>query len=514
MQGLKDLGNTLWERVCGYKEASDVVPGPFAKCLQQNSPGRLRPEILLQSLKIIAFMSPSPYPLPHTDAVGTLQAIREGRIQPLDVARHCLERARLADVAPAFVSLDEAGLLASAGQPGLASQRLGGLPVSIKDLFDVQGQVTAAGSVVRAQEPPARQDAHAVARLREAGAGFIGRSHMVEFAFSGVGINPHTVTPRAWDARSGGVVGPEPRVPGGSSSGAAVSVAAGAALAGLGTDTGGSIRIPAAFNGLVGFKPTARRVPTGGCFPLSPSLDSVGALTLSVRDAVLLHEVLSARRVEPLPRDVSEWRLAVPVNAMLDGMDPLARAAFDSALERLEQAGAKLSRMAFPGLDELPRLMATGGLAPAESHAIHHVQLARRLADFDPRVAQRMLRGADMRATDYIQLQWQRQAWIDAMMQDMGPWDALLSPTTPIMAPTLSSVAPGAERDAEFFRVNTLLLRNTSAVNFLDGCALSLPCHLEGQAPFGLMVWHGPMMDDRVLAVSAALEAFLARPLS
>ena len=204
---------------------------------------------------------------------------------------------------------------------------LAGLAASVKDLFDIAGQTTAAGSTVLADAPPAAHDSVAVARLRKAGASIIGRTNMVEFAFSGVGVNPHFGTPAAWDARFGALPG-APRVPGGSSSGAGVSVATGAAFIGLGSDTGGSIRIPAALNGVVGFKSTARLVPTTGALPLSTTLDTACAITRTVRDAIVVHEVLAARRVTRSQAPLSQYRLAVPSTVFLDGLDATVTGAF------------------------------------------------------------------------------------------------------------------------------------------------------------------------------------------
>lgn len=401
------------------------------------------------------------------------------------------------------------GLTPSAMPPHPSATRpLTGLAVSIKDLFDVAGQVTAAGSEVLADATPATRDAPSVARLRAAGGALIGRTHMVEFAFSGVGTNPHCPTPSAWDARFGALPGPA-RVPGGSSSGAAVSVATGAAFVGLGSDTGGSIRIPAALNGLVGFKSTARLVPTAGTIPLSTTLDTVGAITRSVRDARLVHEILAARTVTRSPAPLPLWRLAVPRTYFLEGMEAPVALAFERTLDLLRQHGAQIDEIDLPLLSELVPLQAQGNLSMAESYGWHRELLAAKGALYDPRVRQRIEMGARMDVADYLQLLRKRQDWIARMEAAIAPYDALLSPTVPILAPTIDAVAPGEERDAAFFQANALLLRNPSAVNFLDGCALSLPCHQRGELPVGLMVWHGALRDDTVLAVSELVEKTL-----
>ena len=382
--------------------------------------------------------------------------------------------------------------------------RLAGLAFTAKDLFDIEGQPNPAGSVVLSHAPAAKADAVAVARLRAAGGVLTGRTNMTEFAFSGVGVNPHHGTPaNASDAAT-------PRIPGGSSSGAAVSVATGAAFIGLGSDTGGSIRIPAALNGIVGFKSTARLVPTEGALPLSTTLDTVCAMTRSVRDAITAHEVLAARRVTAGAASLGAYRLAVVKNVFFDDMEPAVARAFEDALRTLRDGGARIEEIQLPELAELQAINATGGFSAAESYAWHRLLLERSGAGYDPRVAQRILRGATMKAHEYIDLVHARQAWIARVEAALSPFDAVLSPTVPITAPAIASVAPGAERDDEFFRINALLLRNPSIVNMLDGCAISLPCHATGELPVGLMLWHAALRDDAVLAV--ALQAEQALP--
>jgi amidase/aspartyl-tRNA(Asn)/glutamyl-tRNA(Gln) amidotransferase subunit A len=380
---------------------------------------------------------------------------------------------------------------------------LAGLAVSVKDLFDVQGEVTTAGSTVLANNAPAAVDCPAVARLRSAGAALIARTNMSEFAFSGVGINPHFGTPAnpataALDAQA--------RIPGGSTSGGAVSVATGAAWAALGSDTGGSIRIPAALQGLVGFKNTARLTPTEGAIPLSTTLDTACAITRSVRDAVLLHEVLADRRVTLSGRPLASLRLAVPTHWMLDELDATVGGAFERSLATLRAAGARIEEIALAPLADIARINATGGFSPAEAWAWHRTLLAEHEAEYDPRVALRIRRGASMSAADYIDLLQARKRWIAEMAAAMHGFDAMLSPTVPCVAPP---IAPLLADDAAFFSTNALLLRNPAVVNLLDGCALSLPCHAPDEMPAGLMVWSSAMQDDTVLDVSLAVEATL-----
>jgi len=448
-----------------------------------------------------------------TDLIATRQAILEGKIHPQAVAEDCLAIAQGVSCQNTFIQITPAALQQTSGQAQVQSLPLAGLAVSVKDLFDVQGQVTAAGSQVLQDQPAAQLDATAVARLRSAGAGLIGRTNMVEFAFSGVGVNPHHGTPAAWDALTDRPAGDphEPRVPGGSSSGAAVSVATGAAFIGLGSDTGGSIRIPAALNGIVGFKNTARLVPTQGALPLSTTLDTVCAMTRTVRDTILAHEILSGRKVPQTDKPLSSYRMAVARDFMQDGLDAHVSRAFERSLQTLRAAGAQIEELALPELLEIGPMMHTGGFSPAESFAWHQKLLAENVNRYDPRVAQRIQLGARMMAHEYIDLLRARAHWIERMEVALQNYDAVLSPTTAIAAPRLRDVAPGAERDAEFFRVNTLLLRNTAAVNTLDGCGISLPCHVPGELPVGLMAWNGAMHDDTILQLALLLEPLLQK---
>lgn len=383
---------------------------------------------------------------------------------------------------------------------------LAGLAVSVKDLFDQQGQPSTAGSRALADIAPAAADCPAVLRLRRAGAALLGRTNLSEFAFSGIGINPHHGTPvnpatAALDAT--------PRIPGGSTSGGAVSVATGAAWAALGSDTGGSIRIPAALQGLVGFKNTARLTPTEGAVPLSTTLDTTCAITRSVRDAVLLHELLADRRVQLEGRPLRGRRLGVPTTLLLDGLDASVGAAFERSLAALRAAGAQIDEVDLATIADAAALNAAGGFPAAESWAWHRRLLAERGALYDPRVALRIRRGERMSAADYIDLQHERRAWIARMHEAMRGFDAMLSPTVPIVAP---AVEPLIANDDAFFAANGLLLRNPSLVNFLDGCALSLPCHRDDELPVGLMVWGCALDDDRVLDLSLAIEAALRAP--
>jgi Asp-tRNA(Asn)/Glu-tRNA(Gln) amidotransferase A subunit family amidase len=340
--------------------------------------------------------------------------------------------------------------------------------------------------------------------LRKAGGLIAGRTNMSEFAFSGVGINPHYGSPA-------NPADPEvARITGGSSSGAAVSVATGAAFVGLGSDTGGSIRIPAALCGLVGFKSTASLVPTEGALPLSTTLDTVCALTRSVRDAVTVHEILADRRVTLAGKPLSASRFAVARTLMQDGLDESVALAFDNSLRVLRAAGAQVIEIPLAELSELANINASGGLSAAESYAWHRELIATKQALYDPRVALRILKGASMSAADYIDLLAARHNWMGRMNVLLAGFDAVLSPTVPMVAPPLAGLI---DDDVNFFRVNGLLLRNTAVVNMLDGCAISVPCFAPAttamQLPVGLMLWQAAMHDDAILDASLQVEAAL-----
>ena len=385
---------------------------------------------------------------------------------------------------------------------GIRPSPLAGIPVSIKDLLDVRGEITRAGSRVLGAAPAASDDAPVVARLRAAGAVLLGRTNMTEFAFSGLGINPHYGTPRnPWDRESG-------RIPGGSSSGAAISVTDGMATVSIGTDTGGSVRIPSALCGLTGFKPTARRVPTSGAFPLSTTLDSIGPLARSVACCALVDQILSAAAARAVvPRPVATLVLGVPTLIVQDDMDDIVSDAFSRALSRLSAAGARVVDIPLDVLADIPAVNAQGGFAAAEAFATLREFFDTCEAAMDPQVASRVKRGAAMSAADYIDLIAARaaiQSRADAQSRD---YDALLLPTVPTVAPKL---APLEASDETYHQANLLMLRNCSFGNFLDRCAVSLPVQRRGDAPVGLMIMGETMDDARLLEIAAGIEAELA----
>ena len=382
-------------------------------------------------------------------------------------------------------------------QAGQGLGTLHGVCISLKDNIDVAGETTMAGGVVCAGEAPALHDAPVVQRLRDAGAVVLGKTNMSEFAFSGVGINPHHGTP----------VNPadpaHARVPGGSSSGAAVSVALGLAEVGIGTDTGGSIRIPAALCGLVGYKSTQARIPCTGVMELSRTLDTVGSITRSVRACLAVDAVLSQ---QPLPTDavnLQGLRFAVPQTLMMDEADVTVANAFARTLRRISQAGAQVVEIPFQALGDIAHLSMPGGFSPIEGYAAHRTRLERGANRIDPRVVARMTLGQGISAQDYLELHNRRQAWIANAEQTLQGFDAMLCPTVPIVAPLTE---PLLNDDEAFFKANRLLLRNPSAINYMDGCAWSLPCQAADELPVGLMVCGLGGQDVHLAQVALALE--------
>src|SRR6202012_1888670 len=356
-----------------------------------------------------------------------------GRTTSRKLVEECL--ARIADPAGegqrVFIHVDRDAALAAADamdhlrKANAAPSRFAGIPVSIKDLFDIKGQVTRAGSRALEDSAPAEADAAVVARLRRAGFVVIGRTNMTEFAYSGIGINPHYGTPKsAWNRAAG-------HVPGGSSSGAAVSIADQMAYGALGTDTGGSCRIPAAFNGIVGFKPTQRRVPLAGGVPLSFSLDSFGPIARTVGCCAVLDAVLADEPFVPLqPRPIKGMRLAVPTTTVLDELDDAVAKAFERALETLSRHGAQIERIAVPEFLDVAQMNAKGGFSAAESYAWHRYLITSKGDIYDPRVASRIMRGETQSAADYVDLLGARRSLIALIAVRLAPYDALILPTT------------------------------------------------------------------------------------
>ena len=433
------------------------------------------------------------------------ERIARGELTHEALIRPVLEAAALPSAQHVFTKTYADAALAAARHADAAQKAgvqlgaLAGLPVSVKDLYDVAGETTMAGSAVCEGEPPAARDAVAVARLRTQGAAIVGKTNMTEFAFSGVGINPHYGTPRnPADANT-------PRIPGGSSSGAAVSVALGLAVAGLGSDTGGSIRIPAALCGLVGFKSTQSRVPRTGAFELARSLDTVCAMARSVEDCLVADAAIADAPLAVRRRPLRGLRLAVPRTLMFDGIEPAVARAFERSVQALSAAGAEVVDITLTELAEIASINAPGGFSPIEASAVHRERFAAKRDGFDSRVAARIALGTEVRAADYIVMQDRRRDWIVRVERALEGFDALICPTVPIVAPPIASLA----EDAAFFQANGLLLRNTFAINFLDGCAFSLPCHAPDELPVGLMLSSVRGDDARLAAVALAVEQAL-----
>ncbi len=444
--------------------------------------------------------------MPNTPTLASLaDDLENGRTSARRLVDECL--ARIADSsgegARAFLHVDaEAAIEAAEAMDRLrevkaAPSAFAGIPVSIKDLFDIKGQVTRAGSRALDDSPPAEADAPAVARLRRAGFVVIGRTNMTEFAYSGIGINPHYGTPKgAWQRGVG-------HVPGGSSSGAAVSVADRMVHGALGTDTGGSCRIPAAYNGIVGFKPTQRRVPLDGGVPLSFTLDSFGPLARTAQCCAVLDAVLANEAMVPLqPRPIKGMRLAVPTTVALDELDDAVARTFERALETLSRQGALIERIAVPEFLDVGVMNTKGGFAAAESYAWHRYLIASKGNVYDPRVSMRILRGESISAADYIDLLAARKSLIARAEKRLSPYDAMVLPTTANTPPRIADLAD----DKAFTKANLLSLRNCSLINMIDGCAISLPAHREGEVPVGFMLAASGGSDRRIFELAAAME--------
>ena len=383
---------------------------------------------------------------------------------------------------------------------GVSLGPVDGTIVSIKDLFDVAGEVTRVGSKVFAEEgKPAAADASVVRRLRAGGAIIVAKTNMSEFAYTGIGANPHFGTP--------GNPADRKRVPGGSSSGAAVAAADGMCEIAIGTDTGGSCRIPGALCGVVGYKPSRQRIPTNGAFPLSYIIDSIGSIARSVEacaraDAVMANETYVP--LEPVP--LAGLRIGVAEGYPLENLDETVDLKFSDAVARLKKAGAHLSKEKLSLLDEMAQVNSKGGVQPAEAFAIHRDLLSRRADAIDPNVRVRLERARDISAADYIDMVRERARLIRMMDIRIADVDALAWPTTPMVAPTMQEVAA----PAEFARKNAMLLRNTVIVNFFDLCAISVPIPRGSGLPAGFMLVARNGQDQRLFRIAAAVERLFA----
>lgn len=396
-----------------------------------------------------------------------------------------------------FLELNEARILADAAalDASRASNKnlpLYGLTVSLKDLFDEAGKRTTAGSRVLADVQPARHDGEVVARLKAAGALMFGRTNMSEFAYSGVGINPHHGTP--------GCVFDITRLPGGSSSGAALSAAHGFCDIAMGTDTGGSVRLPAAVNGLYGFKPSQQTVSLKGVHPLSPTYDSVGPLAKSLE---LVIKCMNVIRPEPLTLDTSErtLKLAIPEDTFTDDLDESVALAFHRSIDTLTQAGHEIHPVSFTELVELTSALRL--TVSAEGQSFYKDYMQRLETEGDPNVLARLHQSDGMTEADISLQHKRREQAISLFNERLAGFDALLSPTVKCETPTI------AQAEADFNTANGAMLRNTTYINLINGCGMTLPVQREGMSPAALMVCGPNGTDDSVISASVLIDQLL-----
>ncbi len=437
------------------------------------------------------------------------KTLAEGNLTARSLTETCLSAIATEDGSRAFIEVYadrvriEADQIDKARQAGYALPPFAGIPLSIKDLFDVRGEVTRAGSTVLADDIAATADALVVSRLKAAGFILIGRTNMTEFAFSGLGMNPHYGNPRSPFERNndGG------RVAGGSSSGSAVSISDGMAPATIGSDTGGSTRTPAAFCGIVGFKPTSTRMPGNGIYPLSTSFDAAGPMTNSVGCAAIMDGIMAdgvGRSETPLP--LGDLRLAMPVGYLFEELDDAVATSFNEAVQRLGKAGAKISEIRLDMLEELRPANNQKSIVAAEAYALHRDRLQGESRHaYDPVVAARIKSGSDILAADYIDQFTIRRKAKRLVQQETRFYDALLMPTSPLTPPKIKTLTTIDEK----LKISSMALRNTALANFLDRPTISIPCHKAGTAPVGLSLMGSQNHDRRLLAIAAGAEAVI-----
>ncbi len=429
--------------------------------------------------------------------------LTEGRVSARSLVEESL--AAIAEDPRAFVSVaadrarQEAEEIDLARRKGRSLSPWAGIPISVKDLFDVAGEVTRAGAKALAERAPAEHDAAVVARLRAAGFIIMGRTQMSEYAFTGNGLNPHVPQPV-------NPLDPE-RAPGGSSGGAGVSVALAQVQCAIGTDTGGSVRIPAAWCGVVGFKPTQSRISRAGAYPLSQNLDSIGPLCRTVDDCRILDRIMAD---DPTPDDapgpMTDIVLAIPDRVVLDDVAPEVAVAWERALDKIASAGMILAALPFPELDAMIEANARGTLSNAEAYAAHRrARLLDRREAYDPNVLARVEIGSGMSAADYLDLLARRESLIADAEARTAPFHAVIAPTTPNLAPRFTEISD----PAAFARENALALRNTSVANFLDRCAISLPMASD-RAPAGFMMIGARMADAQLLRIAERIAPLIA----
>ena len=434
--------------------------------------------------------------------------LRKGKVDAVDLTDQVLESIAAYGDQALFIDVlgDRARKEARASRKrhrsGAALGTLDGIPLGWKDLFDIKGRVTTAASIVLKSNPPASADAGLVAAAVRAGAVTTGTLNMTEFAYSGIGLNPHYGTPR--NPRDSKVH----RAPGGSSSASAAVVAAGLLPAAIGTDTGGSIRIPASFNGVVGYKSSTGRYPMAGVFPLSRSLDTLGPLANTVEDCAIIDAVLGGWKKAATISSMRGLEFVVPKNVVFDGAQDEVRANFEKSLARLSKAGAKIKHLTVPAFDAILQLNASRGhLLGAEALHVHWNRVNGPDAErMDQRVLGRLKLAEKMSAVDLVEILQQRQKLIAETTALLG--DAMvLFPSTPHVAmPT----APLEADQSEFFRANAKTLRNTTLGNFLDWCGVSMPNGTgEGGMPTGLLISAVHGSDGQLLSVGQRVQQLI-----
>ena len=438
-------------------------------------------------------------------------ALNNGETTSCELINKALEAARSSD--SVFIQLSEdlsnrAETIDSARKNRTPSPALAGIPVVLKDLFNVRNERTLAGSNVLGKiARPQAKDAEVIAPLREAGLLFLGRTNMSEFAFSGMGINPHYGTPLSiWDRETG-------RLPGGSSSGSAVSVAEGIVVAALGSDTAGSCRVPAAFNGIVGVKPSYGRMSLNGIYPLSSTSDAPGPIATDVDSCYILDQLMTGKLspTDGLPnlsvREPHTLNFVVPEAGVLDDLDGEVQSAFNLALDYLREAGAHIRTAKMPVIDASIELFYNKAIVLYEAYQ-HHQELIEQYGDaYDPFVRQRILAGKTISGDEQKTRYKAKDELVNLFNRQFTQLnaDALLYPTTPCIPPKLAET-----EDSENARkVNLRCLRNTVTANYFDGCSISLPCHQTGEAPVGLMVSSMNGEDEKLYSVSATIEQVL-----
>ncbi len=439
------------------------------------------------------------------------RALNNGEISSSELVGNALARARQSE--SVFIVLNQ-GLETIAESIDRARKKnktvpaLAGIPITLKDLFNVRHQSTLAGSIVlKNLAKPEIKDADVIAPLRDAGLLFLGRTNMSEFAFSGIGVNPHYGTPRSiWDRETG-------RLPGGSSSGSAVSVAEGIVVVTLGSDTAGSCRIPAAFNGIVGVKPSYGRFSLNGIYPLSPSSDAPGPLGNDVDSCYLLDQLMckKLRPQDTLPeipvRDAVSLKLGVPESRVLDDLDNEIQSAFDSAIDKLRNAGVDIKVVKIPAIDQSIDLFYNQAIVMYEAWQHQRELLERYGEQFDPFVRERTLKGRDISENEQQSRYRAKATVVELFNQQFKQLkiDALVYPTTPCIPPAIAET----DDPENVGRVNLRCLRNTATANYFDGCSISLPCHRTGEAPVGLMVSAMNGDDEKLYSLSSTIERIL-----